>query len=150
MLKRPTTMENSIGLLDADKLDMSASFGTVTSREVKGLNQLKLFTAISGAAQYMSTTSTDYLGMKARGIAQEISHYYFIDVRGKEFNFTNNPTYTNTQNEIIGDSETKSKVYITTIGLYDEQRNLVAIAKTSKPEKKSYTEEVVYNVKLKL
>lgn len=136
-------------LLDGVKLDMSASFGTVTSREVDGMNQLKLFTAISGAADFTDGTG-DFLGMKARGIQEEMVHYYFLDLKNREFNYSNNPTF-NSSGEIVGDSyETRPKVYATTIGLYDENRNLLAVAKTSQPEKKSPTDEVMYTLKLKL
>lgn len=137
-------------LLDASKLDISASFGTVTAREVDAKNQNKLFTAISGAAQY-SDTSGDKLGMKARATKDEIVNYYFINVRNREFNFTNNPTFRDIASGEIRDitAYDRPKAYITTIGLYDQQRNLIAVGKVSKPELKSFTEEVTFNVKLK-
>jgi hypothetical protein len=158
-------------LLDANKLDVSASFGTVTSREVEGQNQLKLFTAISGAAQY-TDISGDYLGMKARATKEEIVYHYFLSVKAKEFNYTNNPSSYNTNglnflqfgvppnvrisrdlldNTAVLDQETQEspKTYITTIGLYDKDRNLLAVGKTSVPEFNSFTEEVMFNVKLK-
>jgi hypothetical protein len=40
------------------------------------------------------------------------------------------------------------KVYITSIGLYDDSNNLVAVAKLSKPIQKSFDREVVVKVKL--
>lgn len=136
-------------LLDARKLDVSASFGTVTTRELDGTNQLKLFTAISGAAMY-TDFSGDYLGMKARAAKDEITDHYFINARNKEFNYTNNPSYFDIDTgEVESDFYKNAKTYITTIGLYDIERNLVAVAKTSIPEKKSFTEEVIFNVKLK-
>jgi hypothetical protein len=39
-------------------------------------------------------------------------------------------------------------VYITTIGLYDDNANLLAIAKLSKPIAKSFDKEVVVKVKI--
>lgn len=158
-------------LLDANKLDASASFGTVTSREVDGKNQLKLFTAISGAAQY-TDQSGDPLGMKARATKEELNLYYFIHVRNREFNLSNNPSYFNTTglqflkygipNNVKVDPavldatgivdeqfQLKPKTYITTIGLYNEHRELVAVGKISRPEIKSFTDEVMYTVKIK-
>ncbi len=54
-------------------------------------------------------------------------------------------------NAAVLDEETrlKPKTYITTIGLYDKDRNLIAVGKTSVPEFNSFTEEVMFNVKLK-
>jgi hypothetical protein len=158
-------------LLDANKLDASASFGTVTSREIDGKNQLKLFTAISGAAQY-TDQSGDLLGMKARATKEELNLYYFIHVRNREFNLSNNPSYFNTTglqflkygipNNVKVDPavldatgivdeqfQLKPKTYITTIGLYNEHRELVAVGKISRPEIKSFTDEVMYTVKIK-
>ena len=158
-------------LLDADKTDISASFGTVTSREIDGKNQLKLFTAISGAAQY-TDLSGDFLGMKARATKEELVYYYYINVRNNEFNFSNNPTIFNTDglqylqygvpsnirisSDILDntavineDLRYSPKTYITTIGLYDENRNLLAVGKVSKAELNSFTEEVMFTVKLK-
>lgn len=158
-------------LLDANKLDISASFGTVTTREVEGLNQLKLFTAISGAAQ-LTDISGDFLGMKARTVKQEKVQYYFINVRSKEFNLSNNTTFFDTtgleftkygippnvrissdllQNtgNIIKDFEKNPKTFITTIGLYNANRELLAVAKISTPDIKSFTEEVMYTVRIK-
>lgn len=138
-----------VAILDATKLDVSASFGTVTSREVDGKNQLKLFTAISGAAQY-TDASGDYLGMKARATKEELVYHYLINVRNKEFNLSNNPTYYNADDGLIVDGFIDDpKTYITTIGLYDVNRNLIAVAKPSVAEFNSFTDEVMFNVKLK-
>lgn len=135
-------------LIDADKLDASASFGTVTSREIEGGNNLKMFTAISGAASY-TDTSGDYLGMKARAWKDEIINYYFFNVRNKEFNYSNNPTFVTGSDEVLEHFQKSPQVYATTIGLYDVDRNLVAVAKVSQAEKKTFTDEVIYNIKLK-
>jgi hypothetical protein len=158
-------------LLDANKLDASASFGTVTSREVDGKNQLKLFTAISGAG-HLTDTSGDYLGMKARTTDEELIMHYFINVRNREFNLSNNSTYFNNEGlqylkygippnvRVSGDVldntgivkeefQLKPKTYITTIGLYNQHRELLAVGKISKPDIKSFTDEVMYTVRIK-
>ena len=137
-------------LLDANKLDVSASFGTVTSRELNGENSLKLFTSISGAADFTDSTG-DYLGMKARAVKEEMVNYYFLNVKSKEYNFTNNPSFRNlTTGEIEEDSHRRAKPYITSLGLYDDQRNLVAVVKLKTPVKKTFADEVTFNVRLKI
>jgi hypothetical protein len=40
------------------------------------------------------------------------------------------------------------KVYLTTVGLYDDFQNLLAVAKLSQPIEKSFDREVVVKVKL--
>lgn len=141
--------EMGLVLLDATKLDSSLSFGTTTTREIDGENTHKLFTSISGAAQ-LTDPSGDLLGMKARSSKDEIINYYYINVRNKEFNFTNNPSfYDSDTGDIISDFRTQPSVYATTVGLYDENRNLLAVAKTSVAEYNSFVDEVMLNVKLK-
>lgn len=145
------TLYPRLGLvvLSGEKLDMSASFATVTGSGIPGDNSYKLFTAISGAAS-LTDLSGDYLGMKARSKEYLKSTHYFIRVKAPQLNFSNNPTYTtgSAGDLAIPDFITDPKVYITTIGLYDENKNLLAVAKTSKPIQKSFRKETLIEVKL--
>lgn len=136
-------------VLDATRLDNSASFGTVTGREINGDNAFKLFTAISGAALY-NDGSGDPLGFAGRGVEKVKSTHYWVRVKNQEFNFSNNKTFT-TGSE--GDLRHPSMyndptVYITTVGLYNTRKELVAVAKTSQPIPKSFTDEALIEVKL--
>jgi len=57
-----------------------------------------------------------------------------------DFNYSSNPTYVDPEGRIImtsGSKSTKACSYITTIGLYDSKNELLAVAKTSEPIKKS-------------
>lgn len=136
-------------LLDGNVLDMSASFGTVTGSEVQGENHQKLFVAISGAAQY-NDGSGDPLGFKGRSAEKVKSTHYFCRVKNAESNFSNNPTFVTGS---LGDLAHPSfindpKVYITTVGLYNDRKELVAVAKLSKPLQKSFTKEALIKVLL--
>lgn len=136
-------------VLSGDLLDSSASFGTVTGSEIAGDNAYKLFTAMSGAALY-TDISGDYKGFQARSQEKVKSTHYFIRVRNSEYNFSNNPTFlTGSEGDLyhptfIGDP----KVYITTVGLYNDRKECLAVAKMSKAVKKSFTEEALIRVKL--
>jgi hypothetical protein len=145
------TMYRRLGvvILDADKMDQSASFLTVTGSEIPGDNAYKLFTAISGAALY-TDVSGDRLGFAARSAERVKSTHYFCRVKNGEFNFSNNPTFvTGSEGDLaeplmIGNPI----VYITTIGLYNERKEMVAVAKVSRAIKKSFTTEALVKVKL--
>lgn len=136
-------------VLDGTKLDMSCSFLTVTGSEVPGDNAWKLFTAISGAALY-TDASGDYLGFQGRSAEKVKSTHYFVRVKNQEYNFSNNPTFTTgsegdlAEPTMIGDP----KVYITSVGLYNANKELLAVAKTSKPIQKSFTKEALIKIKL--
>jgi len=138
-----------IVILDGTRLDASASFATVTGREVPGDNAYKLFTSISGSAKY-TDGSGDYLGFKGRGGEIVKSTYYSIHVKSVDYNFSNNPTFTTGSSGDLRhpDMINDPKTYITSIGLYNQNKELVAIAKVSEPIKKSFKEEELIQIKL--
>jgi hypothetical protein len=76
--------------------------------------------------------------------------HYFVRANNREFNFSNNPTFiTGSTGQFVQPTfETNPKVYITTVGLYDEGNELLAVAKISKPIEKSFDKEVAIKVKL--
>ena len=136
-------------ILDGDLLDVSASFLTVTGSEVSGSNSLKIFTSISGAALYQDS-SGDYLGMKGRRLVKEYSNYYYIRVPSKELNYSNNPTFiSGSEYLVLEDFRTFPKVYISTIGLYNSNRELLAAGRISRPTLKTFIDEGLFKVKIK-
>lgn len=76
--------------------------------------------------------------------------HYFVRANNREFNFSNNPTFTTgSVGEFVQSTfERDPRVYITTVGLYDDANELLAVAKTSKPVEKSFDKEVAIKVKL--
>ena len=76
--------------------------------------------------------------------------HYFVRANNREFNFSNNPTFvTGSTGQFVQSLfERDPRVYITTVGLYDDSNELLAVAKTSKPVEKSFDKEVAIKVKL--
>ena len=76
--------------------------------------------------------------------------HYFVRANNREFNFSNNPTFVSGSVGQFAQSlfEKDPHVYITTVGLYDDANELLAVAKTSKPIEKSFDKEVAIKVKL--
>lgn len=136
-------------LIDADKLNQSASFNTVTSSNANGDNSFKLFTSISGSGTFGTGN-----GFFARSVDIKECSYYYIRVYPSSFNYTNNPTYVTSSGDFYNKIENTAflagepNVYITSVGLYNDQHELMAIAKMSKPVLKNYNEEVSITVKL--
>jgi len=60
-----------------------------------------------------------------------------------------NKRLTETNGEIFPNFVNNPQVYITTVGLYNAQRELVAVGKLTKPILKNFTEESIFTVKLK-
>ena len=76
--------------------------------------------------------------------------HYFVRANNREFNFSNNPTFVTGSVGAFAQPlfERDPHVYITTVGLYDDSNELLAVAKTSKPIEKSFDKEIAIKVKL--
>ena len=91
-----------------------------------------------------------YFQMKRK--EQISSKHYFVRATANNFNATTNETYY-TQSvagvkQIIPGMQTDPKTYITTVGLYNDSNELLAIAKLSRPILKSSSREALIKVKL--
>ena len=138
-----------IMVLDANLLDMSASFLSVTGSEVAGDNAFKLHTSISGAANY-TDASGDILGFAGRSSEKLKSTHFFIRVKNGEYNFSNNPTFTTGSEGDLAEPSfiNNPQTYITTVGLFNGRKELLAVAKLSKPLLKNFTKESLIKIKL--
>lgn len=78
------------------------------------------------------------------------STIYFCRALNSDFNYSTNPTFVDSDGRIVVTSGTdnQTRAYITTIGLYDINDNLLAVAKSSEPIKKSPDNELVFRVRL--
>jgi hypothetical protein len=130
-------------ILSANSLNLSASFNTVSGSNIAGDNSFKLFTSISGSA-------TKTFGFTARAVDVKQQDFYFVRISNSDFNYTNNPTYVSGSSAIISNNRftTEPITYITSIGLYNDSGDLLAIAKMSKPLQKSFNSELSVTVKL--
>jgi hypothetical protein len=78
------------------------------------------------------------------------STVYFCRANHNEFNYSSNPTYLNDSGSIVvKQTSTDAPVsYITTVGLYSYDNELLAVAKLSEPIKKSPDESIILRVRL--
>jgi len=85
---------------------------------------------------------------KARNSQEVTSTYYFIRVKHNDFNFSNNPSFSTGS---LGDFRHSSMInnpstYITSVGLYNDANELLAIAKLSKPLLKTFERESLIRI----
>jgi hypothetical protein len=80
---------------------------------------------------------------------------YFVRVKNKEYNYSNNPTFVSdgtdgkTKGTIIyQDLINNPRTYITSVGLYDSNNELLAIGKVSRPVQKSFDSELLIKVRI--
>lgn len=137
-------------ILDGKMLDQQLGFATNTGSSSEGNNHFVLFHSISGSALFTNPSTSDPYGFLARNSEKVTSTHYFVRVKNAEYNFSNNPSYITgsvgqiAQSTFIGDPKT----YITTVGLYNDSQELLAVAKLSKPLLKSFQREALIRVKL--
>jgi len=86
---------------------------------------------------------------QARSAETISSQHFFIRLRNNHAKTSNNPTWIGTNNKVqIEEFEYDPKVFITTVGLYNQENELLAVAKLSRPLEKSLTKEALIRVRL--
>jgi hypothetical protein len=108
-------------------------------------------TAVSGNIDNVSTGLRNHINeIQFQNQTNLHSTIYFCRALNSDFNYSTNPTFVDSDGRIVVTSGTdnQTRSYITTIGLYDINDNLLAVAKASEPVKKSPDNEVIFRVKL--
>ena len=114
--------------------------GSGTDVTTDGLNNRALFDAINiaGARSF-----------KMNAEETVSSNFIFVRVRNSEFNYSNNPSNISGSGELRHNSMVNNpQSYITSVGLYNDTNDLLAIAKLSKPLLKDFTKEALIRIKL--
>lgn len=119
---------------------ISHSVGIVVDRtsNTDGKNHERFLNAISESSHFILDSEEKIT-----------SQYYFTRVRNAEFNYTTNPSFIETDGTLSFSSMNDNpRTYITTVGLYNDNNELVAVAKLSQPLAKDFTKEALIKVKL--
>lgn len=141
-------------ILNGDRLDPGSGgglfFQTNQTSGVNGNNAFKLYKSISGSGSPVTAGRSTTFPFTARSVEKVTTAHYFVRVTNRDFNFSNNPTYvTGSEGQLKHQSfEKDPKTYITTVGLYNDRYELLAVAKLSQPIQKSFTDESLFIVKL--
>jgi len=103
-------------------------------------NLASIYTAISGSgAKSFTLQSQETVS----------SRYFFTRVKNNEFNYTTNPSVINDSGSLLYDTLIDNpQTYMTTVGMYNDNNELVAVAKLSRPLIKDFTKEALIRVKL--
>jgi hypothetical protein len=126
-------------LLNPAAISQSIKLSPSRSNNSDGLNTQRLYTAISGAGSFALNSQETIT-----------SDYVFVRARNSEFNYSENPSFiSGSTGEVIYDNFINApQVYITTIGMYNDSNDLLAVAKMSRPLLKDFTKEALVRVKL--
>jgi len=127
-------------------LGPNAAMTGSTTAALGGYNNSRVLEMIrSGSALFSNTGSAFQLN------SQETisSDYIFIRVKNGEYNYTSNPSYiSGSGNLVYSNFINNPQTYPTTVGMYNNNNELLAVAKLSKPLVKDFTKEALIRVKL--
>ena len=104
-----------------------------------GINNRTLYNAINLGANFQLNSEETIT-----------SDYVFVRSRNSEFNYSENPSFISgsTGEVIYNQFINNPQVYVTTVGMYNDANELMAVAKLSKPLLKDFTKESLVRVKL--
>lgn len=167
---------NPYGLIFLDRgimvLDMSRSFdqktyisGAIDSVEyTSGINpnmsaSLCMFGASASIDNFLdhlcSTrfTASNETAMTFQNVTNINSTIFFCRANPDSFNYSSNPTFTDDNNRIVvidegQELEQEAFTYVSSIGLYDDNNNLLGVAKLSRPVLKDSERDITFKVRL--
>lgn len=77
------------------------------------------------------------------------SRYFFTRVKNSEFNYTTNPSIIDNNGNLLYTTLINNpQVFPTMVGMYNDNNELLAVAKMSKPLTKDFTKEALIRIKL--
>jgi hypothetical protein len=101
-------------------------------------NNLEVFNAISASGNFQLNSQETIS-----------SNYIFVRIKNGEYNYTTNPSIITGSGDFIYSNFINSpQTYVTTVGMYNNNNELLAVAKLSKPLVKDFTKEALIRVKL--
>lgn len=134
----PAAIGEDIGNVHTENGVLVGNLSGSNSTTVEQYNHKRLYYSIKKGADF-----------EARRTENISTQHFFVRVTNREFNYSNNPTYVNTDGTFSESSfKTDPHTYITTVGLLNDSNEVIAIAKTSQPIAKSFDKEVLLKVKL--
>tara|TARA_R110001606_G_scaffold278718_1_gene427209 strand:+ start:359 stop:1378 length:1020 start_codon:yes stop_codon:yes gene_type:complete len=125
--------------LDAAIADGGIVLGTTRGDNVDSENAGRLYDAIVDGASFTANSEETIT-----------SDFIFVRPRSSEFNYSENPSFiSGSTGEVLYSSFINNPTtYVTTVGLYNNANELLAVAKLSTPLEKDFTKEALIRVKL--
>jgi len=95
-----------------------------------------------------SELSLTNLTFQSRNVVKRTT--FFTRAFNTDYNYTTNPTARNSDGSIIASLTANPTTFITTVGLYDDNNNLLAIGKVNPAKRKDATSECIFRVQISI
>ena len=128
----------ALGISAAGGGGIGLSLSTAATNAAASLNMTNIVNSVINGANFQlnsqETISSDYI---------------FVRVKNQDYNYTTNPSFITGSGTLIYSNFINSpQTYPTTVGWYNDNNELLAVAKMSKPLTKDFTKEALIRVKL--
>jgi len=134
-------------MLNTRALALSASQGGIGLQPGTSNINPTLLNTQNGLFNAISKASS--IGFSINSEETITSDYIFVRIKNSDFNYTTNPSMISGSGEFYYPTLVNNpQTYITTVGLYNNNNELLAVAKLSKPLPKDFTKEALIRVKL--
>jgi len=136
-------------ILNGQALDAPTSAGGLAlATGPYNSNRLKANTDTSGS-QALYDAIVDAASFKQNAEETLSSNYIFVRARNQDFNYSSNPSYISASGELTHTLMIEDpRSYITSVGLYNDNNDLLAVSKLSRPLLKDSRREALLRIKL--
>lgn len=132
------------------------STGSQTSFQSKFIPDFVVSASVDNVVDHLASSrfgSGSSTSMTFQNVTNINSTLLYAKLSADEFNYSSNPTFTDDDNRIVvidpGQEDVQqSFTFLTTVGLYDANDNLLAVAKVSRPIEKNSEKDITLRIRL--
>jgi len=161
ILSASQKVSGTIDAVSAASLAVNAGQHTIggfraESRKAKFIPDFLVSASIDNILDHLASCrfqSGSLTSMTFQNVTNINSSIFFCELSPDEFNYSSNPSYVDGSNRIVvideGSEDTqKSFTFVTSVGLYDANDNLLAVSKLSRPIEKNLEKSL--NIRIRL
>jgi len=154
-----TLVSGSAGAVTSSRAGASGSYGLLfpdlgvillnSSALAQTSSEGGINLATGSTALYNSISGSGASSFTLQSEETVSSRYFFTRVKNSDFNYTANPSIINNSGSLLYDTLINNpQTYVTTVGMYNDNNELLAVAKLSRPLVKDFTKESLIRIKL--
>lgn len=134
-------------ILNPQALQLSTAFGGIALTPNTASNPATPYSSVSNTILFNAISQSRNFQLNSQESVS--SNYVFVRIKNADYNYTTNPTFISGSGDIVYSTLVNSpQTYITTVGLYNTNSELLAVGKLSRPLVKDFTKEALVRVKL--